>query len=55
MAPLIMGDEVTMEDVMEADALEATAAGPIGNFNEIGVNFDAVALELIEPDPLNPD
>ena len=54
MAPLIMGDEVTMEDVMEADALEA-AAGPIGNFNEIGVNFDAVALELIEPDPLNPD
>ena len=31
------------------------AAGPIGNFNDMGVNFEVVALELILPDPLNPE
>ena len=31
------------------------AAGPIGNFNDMGVNFDVVALELMLPDPLNPE
>ena len=31
------------------------AAGPIGNFNDIGVNFEVVALELMLPDPLNPE
>ena len=42
-----IGDEVTMEDVLEA-------AGPIGNFSEIGVNLD-VPFEWMEPEPLNPE
>ena len=48
--PFIMGDEVTIEDVFELEA-----AGPMGNFNDIGVNFEAVAFELMLPDPLNPE
>ena len=40
----------TIEDVLEMEA-----AGPIGNFNDMGVNFEVVAFELILPDPLNPE
>ena len=40
----------TIEDVLEMEA-----AGPIGNFNDMGVNFEVVALELMLPDPLNPE
>ena len=48
--PFMIGDEVTMEDVFED-----VAAGPMGSFNEIGVNFEAVAFELRLPEPLNPE
>ena len=42
--------KITIEDVLEMEA-----AGPIGNFNDMGVNFEVVALELMLPDPLNPE
>ena len=42
--------KITIEDVLEMEA-----AGPIGNFNDMGVSFEVVALELMLPDPLNPE
>ena len=48
-------EKINLKKITIEDVLEMEAAGPIGNFNDMGVNFEVVALELMLPDPLNPE